>query len=373
MDVVILMTVFYICGLLFCFYLKLEWIHPAVVHALVWLFCSCLVLFLAEEEYLPDHYYILFANFMFFVFALLGGKTLVPKIIDNTLSIGSNIFLNGLPFIIIFFFYVIVFSNFSLDVFLNISAFRDYLVADDGANYGSLGRLALLSLFSSSFLLLRNKKLFFLSGIMCRPMIYILGAKTLNLLYLVTILVLTPKRLRLSKVVFFSILFILTFFGIMSIRFPDASFNLIFYYLFNYVSGGFLGFSQLTDTHPHTFGFYSFRNIYLWLSVFYPFSVANIIQEWVTVPFPVNVYTYLRPYYLDFGYVSIVFPAVFGLISGRIYVQKYKSIRRYYIFYPIVLYAILMQLFDDQYLTWLSNWLILVIVGYFMTWGKRNA
>ncbi|MEC9561717.1 oligosaccharide repeat unit polymerase, partial [Escherichia whittamii] len=47
---------------------------------------------------------------------------------------------------------------------------------------------------------------------------------------------------------------------------------------------------------------------------------------------------------------------------------KYRKKRIYYIVYPITFYAIAMQLFDDQYLTWLSNWLLLIITGYVMTW-----
>ncbi|HFN7762208.1 TPA: O-antigen polymerase, partial [Escherichia coli] len=116
------------------------------------------------------------------------------------------------------------------------------------------------------------------------------------------------------------------------------------------------------------FGFYSFRNVYLWLNVLYPVEIANILQEWVNVPFPVNVYTYLRPYYMDFDYFSLLFPIIFGFFSGRIYVQKYRKKRIYYIVYPITFYAIAMQLFDDQYLTWLSNWILLIITGYVMTW-----
>ncbi|HCD6062526.1 TPA: oligosaccharide repeat unit polymerase, partial [Enterobacter asburiae] len=101
--------------------------------------------------------------------------------------------------------------------------------------------------------------------------------------------------------------------------------------------------------------------------------IASILQDWVNVPFPTNIYTYLRPYFLDFGYFSIIFPTVFGFFSGRVYTWKYKNLRAYYVIYPIVLYAILMQLFDDQYMTWLSNWILLAFVGYIMMYGKKNV
>ncbi|EOV4700942.1 oligosaccharide repeat unit polymerase, partial [Escherichia coli] len=102
----------------------------------------------------------------------------------------------------------------------NISAFRDYLVADDGANYGLLGRIAMLSLFSSCFLLLRSRRLFLLSTVLCIPIIIILSAKTLVLLYLITILILTPNRLKISRLIIFVSIFIIFFIGIMRLRYP---------------------------------------------------------------------------------------------------------------------------------------------------------
>ncbi|EML9828868.1 O-antigen polymerase [Citrobacter freundii] len=373
MDVVLTMTVVYFCSLVFCFYLKLEWTHPAVVHSIIWLACCLLVGYFSESTYLPKDYYILVANLMFFIFAILGAQTFRNKNVNYKLCLSAQSYVKFLPFVFILTFYFVIFSKFSIGSLFNISAFREYLVADDGANYGMLGRLALLSLFSSCFLILRCKWTFFISSIFCLPMVIMLGAKTLILLYLVVMLVLTPKKLRFSKVLFFSILFILFFYIIMSVRYPDSSFNLISYYLYNYMSGGFLAFAQLEHAEQKIFGFNSLRNIYLWVSFFYPSEIASIIQNWVFVPFPVNVYSYLRPYYLDFGYVSIVFPMLFGFISGRVYVLKFKNIRSYYILYPIILYAILMQLFDDQYLTWISNWILLIIVGYLMTWDRNCA
>ncbi|WP_312268165.1 O-antigen polymerase [Pseudescherichia sp.] len=371
MDVIVAMVVVYTCALVLCFYLKLELTHPAVVHALLWFACSCLAVNYAEESYLPKDYFILIANILFFLCCIMGSQTVAVKKIEKVSFSRSNKIIKLIPFVFIISFYVVLLLNFRISSLLDISAFRDYLVADDGANYGTLGRLAMVSLFSSSFLLLRSKKLFFVSLFTCIPIIIILGAKTLVLLYLVSILILTPNRLRFSKILLFAVLFIFSFFGIMSFRYPDASFNLISYFLYNYICGGFLAFTQLSDVQTTSFGFYSFRNIYLWLNIFYPFDIANMIQDWVYVPFPVNVYTYLRPYYLDFGYFSVVFPMFFGFISGRVYIKKYKNIRTYYILYPIIFYAILMQLVDDQYFTWISNWIFLIIIGYIMTRGRK--
>ncbi|HDR2161091.1 TPA: oligosaccharide repeat unit polymerase [Enterobacter cancerogenus] len=373
MDVIIALIIVYACGLMLCFYLKLEWIHPAVVHTMLWLFSSVLAFWFSEEEFLPKSYFILYANLSFLLTAIIGAETTFPKIMGKFTVERNGIWPNIIPFAFISLFYVVFFSKFSISTLWNIAAFREYLVADDGANFGLLGRLALLSLFSACFLLLRSRKLFILSFVLTVPMLILLGAKVLVLLYLSTILVLTPKRLKISKVILFGSGFIFCFIGVMSLRYPDAPPSLIFYYLYNYMSGGILAFSQLPDTTSETFGFYSFRNFYLWFGFLYPFKIANIVQEWVFIPFPTNIYTYLRPYFMDFGYLSIVFPAFFGFMSGRIYTWKYKNVRLYFVVYPIVLYAILMQLIDDQYFTWLSNWILLIFVGYFMTSGRKNV
>ncbi|HDR8767913.1 TPA: oligosaccharide repeat unit polymerase, partial [Escherichia coli] len=108
------------------------------------------------------------------------------------LNVDKNSYVKVLPFCLIISFYLIILITYNLNVLSNISAFRDYLVADDGANYGLLGRIAMLSLFSSCFLLLRSRRLFLLSTVLCIPIIIILSAKTLVLLYLITILILTP-------------------------------------------------------------------------------------------------------------------------------------------------------------------------------------
>ncbi|WP_431644722.1 O19 family O-antigen polymerase, partial [Enterobacter asburiae] len=248
MEVIIAMIIVYACGLLLCFYLKLEWIHPAVVHALLWLLSSVLALSFSEEEYLPKVYFILFANLAFFLAAIIGGETTSIKIMGKIDGGRQRIWPNIIPFVFIVSFYAVILIKFSVSTLWNISAFRDYLVADDGANFGLLGRLALLSLFSSCFLIIGHRKLFLISFLLSVPMLVLLGAKVLVLLYLSTILILTPKRLKLSKVIIFGGGFILCFLGGMRIRYPDASLELIFYYLYNYVSGGVLAFSQLHDS-----------------------------------------------------------------------------------------------------------------------------
>ncbi|HAN6263485.1 TPA: O19 family O-antigen polymerase, partial [Escherichia coli] len=215
MNVVQAMVIIYLCYLIICFFFRLEITHPAVVHTIIWLISASLALVFAEEKYLPNNYYIVIANSMFFIFSFIGGIGVFNKNKAFQLNIDKNSYVNALPFCLIISFYLIILITYNVNVLSNISAFRDYLVADDGANYGLLGRIAMLSLFSSCFLLLRSRRLFLLSAVLCIPIIIILSAKTLVLLYLITILILTPNRLKISKLLIFFSIFILFFIGIM--------------------------------------------------------------------------------------------------------------------------------------------------------------
>ncbi|ENE3624518.1 oligosaccharide repeat unit polymerase, partial [Escherichia coli] len=69
MNVVQAMVIIYLCYLIICFYFKLEITHPAVVHTIIWLISASLILVFAEDKYLPNNYYIVIANSMFFIFS----------------------------------------------------------------------------------------------------------------------------------------------------------------------------------------------------------------------------------------------------------------------------------------------------------------
>lgn len=373
MDVLITIIVFNLCGLAFCSFLKLEWTHPAVVHALIWLAVAFLSYFYADIQYLPKNYFIFWANACFFISSVIAGNTIRRGCVIPAKQVQLSRYGIILPFGFIFIFYLTLLLKFGITTVTNISAFRELLTENDGANYGLLGRLAMLSLFSSCFLMLGRKKYFLISILLCLPMMIALGAKTLVLLFTVTIMVLSSLTLKFTKIAFYSIVFVAFFFVVMHFRNPDSPINLLIYFFYNYSAGGFLSFSGLTELTNNNFGYYSFRNIYVWISYVVKVDVANVIQPWAYVPFPTNIYTYLRPYYVDFGTIGVIFPMLFGLISGRVYALKRKNIRWYFIAYPIVFYALLMQIFDDQYLTWLANWIILIVVGLLMTRNRKNA
>lgn len=81
------------------------------------------------------------------------------------------------------------------------------------------------------------------------------------------------------------------------------------------------------------------------------YSVCN---EWVQVPLPTNVYTTLKLYYLDFGYIGIwLFAITLGVIWGVVYRYQKKD-PAYMLFYASMIYSLFVQFFGDYFFGFLS-------------------
>lgn len=87
--------------------------------------------------------------------------------------------------------------------------------------------------------------------------------------------------------------------------------------------------------------------------------VVPLVKEYVNVPLPTNVYTVLQPYQADFGWPGVlIFSTLFGLLHGWLY-QAARAVAadpRTVIFAALAVYPLLMQCFQDQYLSLLSTW-----------------
>lgn len=87
--------------------------------------------------------------------------------------------------------------------------------------------------------------------------------------------------------------------------------------------------------------------------------VTQLVKEYVYVPLPTNVYTVLLPYHADFGWPGVLlFSTLFGWLHGSLY-QAARAITadpRAVIFAGLAVYPLLMQFFQDQYLSLLSTW-----------------
>jgi oligosaccharide repeat unit polymerase len=106
--------------------------------------------------------------------------------------------------------------------------------------------------------------------------------------------------------------------------------------------------SDFALTTNHTFKFF-YKVASLFLKTNY--TPPPLIDQFVYVPFPTNVYTVYKFYFLDFGFIGcICLIAIIGFIHTVLY-RRALAINAFAIFcFSLSMYSILMVFFDDAYL-----------------------
>src|SRR6185312_15194377 len=91
-------------------------------------------------------------------------------------------------------------------------------------------------------------------------------------------------------------------------------------------------------------------------------KVEELVQPFVFVPYPTNVYTLYSPYIKDFGIFYAWFMVViFGFIHSWVYNKAITTKDfRYSLYYSFLLFPLLISFFMDFYLTILSSWIQIV-------------
>jgi len=88
-------------------------------------------------------------------------------------------------------------------------------------------------------------------------------------------------------------------------------------------------------------------------------KVTPLIQEFIFVPYPTNVYTFYSPYIGDFGKIyAWIMIFLFGALHTWVYLKAtiQKSLR-FTLYYTFLLYPLLMSFFQDQYMNLFSTWI----------------
>jgi len=117
---------------------------------------------------------------------------------------------------------------------------------------------------------------------------------------------------------------------------------------------------------PATGGGMTFRTPLALLSALgFDFQVIDLIQPWAPTKLAGNVYTVFTPYYRDFGILGVVFfLGLLGLLQGWVFRQAMNGQAVMIVANAVLFYALLMQFFQDQYFSLLSQWV--QIVGWMM-------
>jgi len=149
-----------------------------------------------------------------------------------------------------------------------------------------------------------------------------------------------------------------------------------------YILGGVpaLG-SFLKDRGPDVaFGANSFRSVFaLFQALGFSTSAAPLVQPYLDVPMPVNVYTIYQPYVLDFGLVGgLLALFAIGFAHGVLYTRATTARPKalWVFLFAVSTLPLSMQAFQDMYFSLLSLWIQYATYGVvffsLLTDGRRR-
>lgn len=268
----------------------------------------------------------------------------------------------------------------SISIF-SIMNFRDALSEDDGEKVGAIGTLQLLvSIYVIVYIgtLVKNREKWYKPVLLISAFVYftlLLGSKGQFVYFFsaTTYLVTWQKKINKTYLVGsfagFLVILILLFFlragGQTDSITEDSAGDLMLIYTVTALPALYL--SQMSD--PKIFGYYTFRIFYVWLNKLgFDFPIAPVLSEWVVTPLPTNVYSYIMPYYKDFGYTGVfIMPLILGFIHNFIYFKANKGNFVFLVLNALLIYAIITQVWEENYFRQITNWAYILIVVLVLT------
>ena len=257
----------------------------------------------------------------------------------------------------------------SLVSLLDVQDLRETLVEDDGKKYGTYGLIQLLmSVFMLIFISvagsfsLKYKSLFIFFFIYT----YLLGSRGQFIFFLVPLcyLLIWQKRVNFFRVlggiiVIVSILFLVTY-----SRSNDLDSDFLIENLLVYTTASIPAL-VIQNTHSsEIFGYHTLRIIYLWLNKFgFVFPIAPTLSQWTKTPLFTNVYSYIKPYYYDFGLLGItIIPTILGFFYNLLYYNARKGSKSSLLMLSLFVYPLVLQVFDELYFRWATNWIYIYLI-----------
>lgn len=375
--------------------------YPPLLFSSLWFIVLTVYYFVYKNQFIDIYSISDKALLIFFLGALffsIGGFTMLfvaknKKKDKEIVSIKINPILDNLFFIIPIIF-LPLYINKAIELssssgvdnfFIGLRLAINY--GDEG--YGYLGniRLLVMFIFFYKFLLftIYNYRLNFY-----KVKLYILGLVTfiyvvlttgriqiLLFLSMVVIILFLAKKMKTSHFVVFFILFLTIFVlyaiilnkgGNINVSFSENLFTSSETFLF-YLIGGLVAFSE---NLPHsenimlggsnTFNY--ILNILSQLSIIKPVNEIPF-ENFILVPFKTNVFTVYNHYIEDYSLYGFVL--IFYLI-GIIHVYFYSHIKSSLLsqfMYSIMVFPIIMSIFDDQYFYTLSGWIKYFLLSLF--------
>lgn len=148
----------------------------------------------------------------------------------------------------------------------------------------------------------------------------------------------------------------------------------IYQHLKMYTVAPFASFAEIFNRgSPMTLGEYSFR---FFIAVLNTLDMTDLtpvpmVRQMPGISGLVNVYTVYEVYFLDFSYLGFLFPTVFLFVNWLLYVKAKRSAGPWLFIYAASFYPLVMQFFNDQYMTLLSMWIQITFFSFLLIKSSR--
>jgi oligosaccharide repeat unit polymerase len=364
--------------------------YPPFIMCVLWLFAMC-VYYAAPLEINPIRIFtvlifvttiIAFSAGALLTLAFHGGNPSTQRMRPSAMTWPSahpsvkTIFLAcsaaTLPLIIVKAYQIVSQSDYNI-FFI---ALRLALEENDSSGYGLLGYAAVLSFFTTFLYAIEprarvSEKLQFYFSLAISLAYAVLSTGRTTVFFIIAVLVgialmqgtFNFKRLIVSGFVF---LLSFVFFAVVTLKGGslDASVSdnvsSIGEQLLMYDVGPLPGFDQVVRAdEPLGYGRNTFLGVLNLIRKVTGKPPQSPIQEFVDVPFPVNVYTGIHPVYKDFGVVGVVFAfAMIGALSTYFYLEGLSGDRLHIFCYGLALFPLFFVTFSDVYFAPMPTWIM---------------
>lgn len=355
---------------------------PVAILNYVWFFILCL-LYINRDKFNLNAPVFTWLFYLSCTMALVGGITVKMFYFKYSLSAFKynqiDLFFNKkvmviysiIPFLSMFYCYYVLSFKFDMSYF---SELRATLTENDGVLFGSLGRIGQVSMVMAFIVFISKAskpyKILSVSSAFLTNL-PLLSKETYILFFfsLIYFLLLTNKQ-NLFQVIF-KIFFPCAFFLIftMWLRYSNVMTLDFFEMIVNtYLLSSIPAFGIFQDSSEITGGAgATLRSLYLFLNYFgNNLTIPPVIYEFVATPYFTNVYTFIRPYYNDFGVIGVViYSLLIGVFLSVLYENSIRGSQKAMVFLSLFSFPIFFSFFSERFYLWLTQWILFYVVIYF--------
>lgn len=305
-------------------------------------------------------------------------KQAIPQEKLNLIQQNGNIFFPIMFCLLCFATVGVVMQNGSFSI-SKIADLRDQLTADDGKKYGLFGLIQ--SIISVYLLVMFSayKKMplrYYVTLIVFVYLSLLLGGKGPFLFFFGALFYMLFWQKKIKKIfIAYGVIGLVAVMALISnLRFGDSKASLKdkdvlqdLLLIYSVASVPALEISPIDK--PKTSGYHTFRIPYLWMNKLggnYP--IDDVISEFIWTPLLTNTYSYIKPYYFDFGYTGIfILPLILGIAHNFFYFKALRGNIGSLILSSLLLFPLLTQVLEEQYFRWMTNWLYFSVIIFILT------